>query len=495
MGEILRLRNVSKSYDGQTVLDRVNFKVDAGEILGLLGENGAGKSTMMRIITGIRVADEGEIYFQGEKFEPLNPRHAQDAGISIIHQELNLAGNLSVAENIFLGRLPINRYKQVDYKKLYRNTQNFLDKYGFELKAKDIVGELSVGKQQMVEIAKAISTNAKVLLMDEPTSALTENETEKLFHLMEQLQKQSMAIVFISHKLEEIYRICSKVQVLRDGKDMGEYEIKGIGEGELIKLMVGREISERFATKTNKPGDEILRVEHLSCGTYLKDISFNVRKGEVFGIAGLMGSGRSSVANAIFGINKVDKGSIYINGKQTVIKSPNDAIYNKIGYVPEDRKKQGLVVGFSVQKNITLSILNKVKEKFGFINRDKEAKATAKAIKNLEIKVQNVNEPVKFLSGGNQQKVVLAKWMETHPDILILDDPTRGIDVGTKSQIYNLINELTVQGKAVILISSEMPEVISMSDRIGVMCEGSMTAIVDAKQASQESVMKYAIGG
>lgn len=495
MGEILNLKNISKSYDGQTVLDHMNFKVETGEILGLLGENGAGKSTLMRIITGIRVADEGEIYYQGEKFEPLNPRHAQDAGISIIHQELNLADNLTVAENIFLGRCPVNRFRQVDYRTLFKKTQDFLEKYGFDLNAKDKVGELTVGKQQMVEIAKAISTNAKVLLMDEPTSALTENETEKLFHLMELLQKQSMGIVFISHKLEEIYRICSKVQVLRDGKDMGEYAIEGISENELIKLMVGREISERFATKTNTPSDEILRVEHLSCGTYLKDINFNVKRGEVFGIAGLMGSGRSALANAIFGISKIDQGAIYIDGKQVSIKSSTDAIKNKIGYVPEDRKKEGLVVGFSVQKNITLSVLNKMKEKLGFINRSKENKITQKAIKNLEVKVQDVNEAVKFLSGGNQQKVVLAKWLETEPDILILDDPTRGIDVGTKSQIYALINELTVQGKAVILISSEMPEVLCMSDRIGVMCEGSMRAIVDARRASQESIMKYAIGG
>lgn len=495
MGEILNLKNISKSYDGQTVLDHMNFKVETGEILGLLGENGAGKSTLMRIITGIRVADEGEIYYQGEKFEPLNPRHAQDAGISIIHQELNLADNLTVAENIFLGRCPVNRFRQVDYRTLFKKTQDFLEKYGFDLNAKDKVGELTVGKQQMVEIAKAVSTNAKVLLMDEPTSALTENETEKLFHLMELLQKQSMGIVFISHKLEEIYRICSKVQVLRDGKDMGEYAIEGISENELIKLMVGREISERFATKTNNPSDEILRVEHLSCGTYLKDINFNVKRGEVFGIAGLMGSGRSALANAIFGISKIDQGAIYINGKQVSIKNSTDAIKNKIGYVPEDRKKEGLVVGFSVQKNITLSVLNKMKEKLGFINRSKENKITQKAIKNLEVKVQDVNEAVKFLSGGNQQKVVLAKWLETEPDILILDDPTRGIDVGTKSQIYALINELTVQGKAVILISSEMPEVLCMSDRIGVMCEGSMRAIVDARRASQESIMKYAIGG
>lgn len=495
MGEILNLKNISKSYDGQTVLDHMNFKVETGEILGLLGENGAGKSTLMRIITGIRVADEGEIYYQGEKFEPLNPRHAQDAGISIIHQELNLADNLTVAENIFLGRCPVNRFRKVDYRTLFKKTQDFLEKYGFDLNAKDKVGELTVGKQQMVEIAKAVSTNAKVLLMDEPTSALTENETEKLFHLMELLQKQSMGIVFISHKLEEIYRICSKVQVLRDGKDMGEYAIEGISENELIKLMVGREISERFATKTNNPSDEILRVEHLSCGTYLKDINFNVKRGEVFGIAGLMGSGRSALANAIFGISKIDQGAIYINGKQVSIKNSTDAIKNKIGYVPEDRKKEGLVVGFSVQKNITLSVLNKMKEKLGFINRSKENKITQKAIKNLEVKVQDINEAVKFLSGGNQQKVVLAKWLETEPDILILDDPTRGIDVGTKSQIYALINELTVQGKAVILISSEMPEVLCMSDRIGVMCEGSMRAIVDARRASQESIMKYAIGG
>lgn len=495
MAEVLNLKNITKSYDGQTVLDHVNFKVEEGEILGLLGENGAGKSTLMRIITGIRTPEEGEIFFLGKKVIPENPRQMQDMGITIIHQELNLADNLTVAENIYLGRCPVNRFRQVDYRTLFRQTQDLLDQYDFNLNAKDKIGDLPVGKQQMVEIAKAVSTNAKVILMDEPTSALTEDETEKLFHLMETLQKRSIAIVFISHKLEEIYRICSKVQVLRDGKDMGEYQIQGIGEDELIKLMVGREISDRFAKKTNKPGEEILRVEHLSCGKYLKDVNFDVKKGEVFGIAGLMGSGRSALVNAIFGINKIDRGTVYIKGKPVRIKNSTDAIRNKIGYVPENRKTEGLVIGFSVKKNITLSILGKVREKLGFINRKKEDGITRKAIKNLEIKVQDPNEAVKFLSGGNQQKVVLAKWLETEPDILILDDPTRGIDVGTKAQIYSLINDLTVQGKAVILISSEMPEVISMSDRIGVMCEGSMKAIMDARRASQESIMKFAIGG
>lgn len=495
MAEVLSLKNISKSYDGQTVLDHVNFKVEAGEILGLLGENGAGKSTLMRIITGIRTADEGEIFFEGQKIVPGNPRHAQDIGISIIHQELNLTDNLSVAENIFLGRVPVNKFRQVDFKKLNKQTQDLLDKYDFDMDAKAKVGDLPVGKQQMVEIAKAVSTNAKIILMDEPTSALTEDETKKLFSLMETLQKQSIAIVFISHKLEEIYRICTKVQVLRDGKDMGEYDITNIKEDELIKLMVGREISERFAKKTNKPGEEILRVEHLSRGNVLKNISFSVRKGEVFGIAGLMGSGRSELVNAIFGIDKIDSGDIYINGQKVKIKNSRDAIKNKIGYVPEDRKKEGLVVNFSVQKNISLTVFNKIREKLGFINEKKEKSIAKQAVKNLEVKVQSVDEQVKFLSGGNQQKVVLAKWMETNPDILILDDPTRGIDVGTKAQIYTLINDLTVQGKAVILISSEMPEVLNMSDRIGIMCEGAMNAIVESNKTSQESIMKYAIGG
>lgn len=489
------MKKVSKSFSGVKVLDDINFKLNHGEVLGLLGENGAGKSTLMKILSGVYSLEEGEIFLEGKKISPDNPKHSQDLGISIIHQELNLVDNLTIAENIFLGRIPVNKFKKVDYKALFNNTQRLLDSYEFDLNAKKKVKDLSVGKQQMVEIAKAVSASSKVILMDEPTSALTKEETEKLFNLIRRLKKKNIGIVFISHKLEEIFEICSKVKVLRDGKDMGDHEISNISEDELIKLMVGREISERFPAKTNKPGEEILRVESLCRKNVLENVSFSVRRGEVFGIAGLMGAGRSELINAIVGIDKKDSGKIYINNKETVINCCKDAIDNGIAYVPEDRRKQGVVLNFSVKKNISHAVLSKVRGKLGYILKDKERNIALEDIKNLKIKTTSENQKVALLSGGNQQKVVLAKWLETNPDILILDDPTRGIDVGTKSEIYTLINKITQKGKSVILISSEMPEVISMSDRIGVMYQGKITKILEKKEATQEAIMKYAIGG
>ncbi|MCY6369151.1 sugar ABC transporter ATP-binding protein [Clostridium ganghwense] len=489
------MKNISKSFSGVTVLNNINLKLDAGEVLGLLGENGAGKSTLMKILSGVYSLEEGEIWLEGKTIIPDNPKHAQELGISIIHQELNLVENLTVAENIFLGRLPTNQFGKVDYKKLFSSTQELLDSYEFDLDAKRKVKELSVGKQQMVEIAKAVSVEAKVILMDEPTSALADDETEKLFKLINKLKNENISIVFISHKLEEIFELCSKVKVLRDGQDMGDHDISNITEDGLIKLMVGREISERFPTKTNKPSDEILRVENLSRKDVLKDISFSVKKGEVFGIAGLMGAGRSELMNAIVGIDKKDRGHIYIKDKEVNINCCKDAISNGIAYVPEDRRKHGLVLQFSVKNNIIHAILQKIKGKFGYIFKNKEMEIAIQSMQELKIKATDENQKVGLLSGGNQQKIVLAKWLQTDPDILILDDPTRGIDVGTKAEIYNLINELTEKGKSVILISSEMPEVISMSDRIAVMHEGEITKILNREEANQETIMKYAIGG
>ncbi|ACA55530.1 sugar ABC transporter ATP-binding protein [Clostridium botulinum] len=495
MAELLNMKNIKKSFSGVQVLHGINLAIEEGEVLGLLGENGAGKSTLMKILSGVYPIEEGEIYLENKKIIPENPKHAQNLGISIIHQELNLVENLTVAENIFLGRIPVNKWGKVEYQKLFSGTQEILNSYEFDLDAKANVKELSVGKQQMIEIAKAVSFNSKVILMDEPTSALTDEETEKLFNLIRRLQKQKIGIVFISHKLEEIFELCSKVKVLRDGKDMGEHDISNIDEDKLIQLMVGREISERFPTKNNKPGDEILRIEHISKKDVLDDVSFSVRRGEVFGIAGLMGAGRSELMNAIFGVDRKDAGEIYIDNKKVDIKCCKDAIKNGIGYVPEDRKKQGLILCFSVEKNSTLAVLDKIKGKFACIDRKKEKLIAEKQIEKLSIKVQNKDQKVKLLSGGNQQKIVLGKWLEIEPKILILDDPTRGIDVGTKAEIYNLINKLTKKGHSVILISSEMPEVISMSDRIAVMSEGKITKILNKEEANQETIMKYAIGG
>lgn len=495
MTKLLCMKNISKSFAGVKVLHGINIEVESGEVLGLLGENGAGKSTLMKILSGVYSLEEGEIFLEGKSIKPKDPKDAQKMGITIIHQELNLIENLSIAENIFLGRIPLNRYGKVDYKKMFSDAQELLDSFHFDLNAKELVKNLSVGKQQMVEIAKALSVNSKVILMDEPTSALCDDESEKLFDLINILKNKDIGIIFISHKMEEIFKLCSNVKVLRDGRDMGEHNILNITEDDLIKLMVGREISERFPTKNNKPSDEILRVENICKKGVLDNISFSVKKGEVFGIAGLMGAGRSELVNAIFAVDKMDSGEIYINNKKVKINSCKDAIKNGIGYVPEDRKKQGLVLGFSVERNTTLAIFEKIKSMLGIISSKKEKEIAEANIKKLSIKVKDKDQQVNVLSGGNQQKVVIAKWLETNPKILILDEPTRGIDVGTKAEIYELINKLTEMGNSVILISSEMPEVISMSDRIAVMYEGRIMKILQREEANQETIMKYAIGG
>jgi ribose transport system ATP-binding protein len=487
------MKNISKSFSKINVLNNVNLKIEEGKVLGLLGENGAGKSTLMKILSGVYKKDEGIIIFEDKEINPQNPKEVQTLGISIIYQELNLIDNMSVAENIYLGRWPLNVYKKINYKCLYENTEKLLKENNLNLNSKDIVGNLSVGKKQMVEIAKAISFNSKIILMDEPTSALSNDESEKLFNIIESLKEKGVGIVFISHKMEEIYRICDKVKVLRDGKDMGEKEINNVTEKELIKMMVGRDIEDRFPKKNNEIGETILEVKNLT-SKKVKNISFNVRQGEVFGIAGLMGAGRTETMRAIFGIDKIFSGEVYLKGKKISIKNPEIAIKNGIGFVPEDRKKEGLILDFSVLQNSVLAILNKIKNIFGYINHKEEIRISNNIIENLEVKTNSNKQIIKYLSGGNQQKVIIGKWLEIKPDILILDDPTRGIDVGTKAQIYSLINNITRKGKSVILISSELPEVVNMCDRVMVMHEGELMKVLNKDEISQERIMYYAIG-
>ncbi|MDN5342756.1 MULTISPECIES: sugar ABC transporter ATP-binding protein [Oceanotoga] len=490
---LLNMKNISKSFSKINVLNNVNLKIEEGKVLGLLGENGAGKSTLMKILSGVYKKDEGIIIFEDKEINPQNPKEVQTLGISIIYQELNLIDNMSVAENIYLGRWPLNVYKKINYKCLYENTEKLLKENNLNLNSKDIVGNLSVGKKQMVEIAKAISFNSKIILMDEPTSALSNDESEKLFNIIESLKEKGVGIVFISHKMEEIYRICDKVKVLRDGKDMGEKEINNVTEKELIKMMVGRDIEDRFPKKNNEIGETILEVKNLT-SKKVKNISFNVRQGEVFGIAGLMGAGRTETMRAIFGIDKIFSGEVYLKGKKISIKNPEIAIKNGIGFVPEDRKKEGLILDFSVLQNSVLAILNKIKNIFGYINHKEEIRISNNIIENLEVKTNSNKQIIKYLSGGNQQKVIIGKWLEIKPDILILDDPTRGIDVGTKAQIYSLINNITRKGKSVILISSELPEVVNMCDRVMVMHEGELMKVLNKDEISQERIMYYAIG-
>lgn len=495
MAELLHADNITKEFPGVKALDSVNIKINGGEVLGLLGENGAGKSTLLNVMSGIFQPDGGKIYMENKEAVVEGPKHAMELGIAIVHQELKLMSNMTVAENIFMGRLPKTKFGKVSYRKLFEDTKALLDRFGFHINPKDEVRLLSIASQQIVEIAKALSVNAKVILMDEPTSSLTTEETERLFSIIEKLKDNGVGIVFISHKLEEIFRCCDHVQVLRDGQDMGVYQVKGITEEKLVELMVGREISQRFPKKHANIGERILEVKNVSRGEYVRNVSFEVHKGEVFGIAGLVGSGRSELVRLVFGADKKDSGEVWIKGKKVDVKSPSTAIENAIFLVPEDRKTQGLILKQTIEKNISLPMIKRIKKLFGFLDAKIEKSMAESEIKSLRIKCTGRSQQVLNLSGGNQQKVVLGKCLQTQPDIMILDDPTRGIDVGTKAEIYEMINDFTQQGKAVILISSELPEVISMSDRVGIMFEGEMKAILSKEDLSQEQVIKYAIGG
>jgi len=493
--ELLQARNISKFFPGVKALEDVSITIRSGEVLGVLGENGAGKSTLLNVLCGRYKPDNGEISINGEEVNIQGVKHAFELGIAIVHQELMLHNNLSVAENVYMGRLPTNKFGKVQYGKLFTQTDELLKQFGFNIDPKQEVRFLSIAEQQMVEITKALSYNAKVILMDEPTSSLTTEEIDVLFRTMDYLKKKGVGLVFISHKLEEIEACCDRVQVFRDGKDLGERLVSETTEDELVRLMVGRDISQRFPTKTNTPEDVILEVRNLTRGEHVKDVSFSVRKGEVFGIAGLVGAGRSEIVRLLYGADKKDSGDIYINGEKVQITSPKKAIKNGLYLAPEDRKKQGLVLIQDIEYNTVLSIIDRIKKAFSYIDVKKQRVLADDQIKQLQIKCTGRTQKTVTLSGGNQQKVVLGKCVLTEPDIMILDEPTRGIDVGTKAEIYNLINDMTKNGKTIILISSELPEVIKMSDRVAVIHDGKLKAILDSDNLTQERVIKYAIGG
>lgn len=495
MAELLHARNISKYFPGVKALEDVNFTIRAGEVLGILGENGAGKSTLLNILCGNYKPDQGAIVVNGQELSIQGVKHAFELGIAIVHQELMLHNNLSVAENVFMGRLPKNKIGKVQYRRLFKQTEELLDSFGFKIDPRQEVRYLSIAEQQMVEITKALSYNAKVILMDEPTSSLTNEETTILFDTIEKLKKNGVGIVFISHKLEEIFTICDRVQVLRDGRDIGEKLVSEVDEDMLVNMMIGRDISQKFPTKTNTPGDVVLEVRNLTRGEAVKDVSFSVRKGEVFGIAGLVGAGRSEIVRLIFGADKRSSGEVLINGRKVNLRSPKKAIKHGIYLVPEDRKKEGLVLIQDIEYNTVLSILGKLKRILAYIDIKRQRILSDEQIKQLDIRCTGRGQRAVTLSGGNQQKVVLGKCVLTEPEIMILDEPTRGIDVGTKTEIYNLINELTVKGKTIIMISSELPEVIKMSDRVAVIHNGELKVILDSENLTQERVIKYAIGG
>ena len=493
MGDIiLKMNGIDKSFPGVHALDHVNLEVRKGEVLALMGENGAGKSTLMKVLTGIYKKDEGSIVYEGKEVEFTNPKDTQEAGIVIVHQELNMMNHLTVAQNIFIGREAMSG-KLINDKKMNEEAEKLFDKLNIKIDPTEKMGNLTVGKQQMCEIAKAISHDAKVIVFDEPSAALTEAEIEELFKIIRDLRKKQLGIVYISHRMDEIKVITDRVTVMRDGGYVGTLITKECTKDDIINMMVGRVIYEDPKTQSNVPADApvVLKVEHLNAGKMVRDVSFELHKGEILGFSGLMGAGRTETARALFGADPMDSGDIYVNGQKVTIKSPMDAVKCGIGYLSEDRKRYGIVVQKSVAENSTMVDLDNYVNGI-FINKKKENDVALKYVKSLKTKTPSVDQLVVNLSGGNQQKVVIAKWLIRNCDILIFDEPTRGIDVGAKSEIYHLMNELAAQGKSIIMISSEMTEILRMSDRIVVMCEGRKTGELDIAEATQENIMHAA---
>ncbi len=492
MGEyIVEVSGVSKGFPGVLALDNVSFNLKAGEVLALLGENGAGKSTLMKILSGIYEKDSGTIKVFGEEVHDMSPKKAQELGVAIIHQELNMCSHLTVAENIFLGREKTKSGILSD-KEMEKQAKSILDKLNMDISPDTIVGDLAVSKQQMVEIAKALSTNAKILIMDEPTSALTSKEIDDLFRIIRQLKSEGCAIVYISHRLEELQHIVDRVTILRDGQYITSVNYADTNLEEIIANMVGREIKEKFPRVSCKKGKKIFEVKNLNAGKMVRDVSFELYEGEIVGIAGLMGAGRTETTRAIFGVDAKESGEIILDGKSITINKPMDAIKAGIVLAPEDRKKDGLCTKLSIKENIALPNLDIICDKLGIVNRKKEKAMTQKAVSDLRIKTPNMEVNAGSLSGGNQQKVVVGKWLARNSRVVIFDEPTRGIDVAAKVEIYNLMNELKKQGIGVLFVSSEMPEVMGISDKIIVMCDGKITGEMITEEATQDAILKYA---
>ncbi|WNC13541.1 ATP-binding cassette domain-containing protein [Brevibacillus brevis] len=492
---LLEMKGISKSFPGVKVLSDVQLNLKGGELVALMGENGAGKSTLMKILGGIYERDAGTIVVKGEVQEKMTPDIAASRGIAIIHQELNLIPHLTVMENIFLGReYTYGKSGFVNWGRMRKETKRWLDQLAISLDPDTPVGELSVGQQQMIEIAKALSMQADILVLDEPTAALTNREIDALFEVIASLKEKGVGMIYISHRMEEIFQVSDRITVLRDGQYVGTVETAHTDMDELVKMMVGREITDRFPKADVKWGEERLRVEHLSVKGKLSDISFTVKSGEIVGVAGLMGAGRTEMAKALFGLEKVREGQIYVDGKPIRVTKPIDAISAGIALVTEDRKEEGLVLSLSVRENISLPNLEKVSS-LGVMQPGKEQALADDAISRLFIKTAGGEQIVGSLSGGNQQKVVIGKWLATRPKILILDEPTRGVDIGAKKEIYDIMNRLAQEGVAILMISSELPEVLGMSDRVLVMHEGRITGEFTREEATQELIMYAATGG
>lgn len=489
--DFLKMLHIDKSFPGVKALDDVSITVKRGEVMGLIGENGAGKSTLMKILNGVLAKDSGQIEVFGEKIDIKSPHDAQKVGISIIHQELNVIDNLSIAENIFLG-VEIRKGIFTDKQKMYDSTVKLLEKIGLCLSPNTLVKNLSIAQQQMVEVAKALSFNARLIVMDEPTSSLSDKEVDTLLDIIRSLRAEGVSTIFISHRLNEVFAIADSVTVMRDGRMIEKLFGNDINEEKIVNLMVGRKIGSLIVKEETEIGEAVLKVSNLSARKMIRDVSFSVRKGEILGFSGLMGSGRTEVMNALFGIDKKISGEIRIHNKLVEIRTPQQAVNHGIGFVPEDRKIAGLILGMTVKENITITCLKQLRNLL-FVNSRKEQKEVDSFIKKLRIKTPHRDQKAKNLSGGNQQKVVIAKWLINKPRILIMDEPTRGIDVGAKKEVHYLITELARQGIAIILISSELPEVIGMSDRIIVMNEGRVSGELTKEEATQKRIMSLAI--
>ncbi|MEG1311755.1 MAG: ribose ABC transporter ATP-binding protein RbsA [Romboutsia sp.] len=487
---ILKMNNIIKEFPGVKALDGVNLQLYEGRVMALMGENGAGKSTLMKILSGVYKKDGGQIFYKGIETDIKGPKDAGEKGIAIIHQELNLIKDLSIGENIFLGREPKKGFR-IDFNKLYTDADKLLQKLNVEISSKELVENLSIAQMQMVEIAKALSLDAKIIIMDEPTDALTDKETKSLFNVITELKNEGKAIVYISHRLKEIFEICDGITVLRDGKYVGYEDVSNLDEDKMIEMMVGRKLTDQFPRVKTEMGKTVLEVKNLT-NQYIKDISFEVKAGEILGISGLMGAGRTELAKTIYGHFKKTSGQIYKYGKLIENNSAKDAIKNRIAYVSEDRKGDGLILELSVKENMSISSLERVSSIFR-IDKKKELERVKSYIDRMRIKTPSENQLIKNLSGGNQQKIAIAKALMIHPDVLILDEPTRGVDVGAKKEIYDLVNEFKNSGKAVIMISSEMPEILGLSDRIIVLSQGVLTGEFDRKDATQESILKCAV--
>jgi len=490
----LKLENIVKTFPGVRAVKDVSLEAYPGEILSLVGENGAGKSTLMNVVNGIFPADSGQIILDGEPVSIDSPRKAVELGITMIHQELALIPQMTVGQNIFLGREPRRKVKAlIDWKKLYADAQREMDHLGIDIPVRAQISELSIAQRQMVEIAKALSYNARLIALDEPTSAITDKEATVLFELMRSLRDKGVTLIYISHRMEEVFDLSDRIAIMRDGQLVGVARKDEITPAEVIRLMVGRELNDFFPKVEVQRGKLVLEARHLKSGTMLKDASLTLHAGEIVGLSGLVGAGRTNLARVLFGADSLEHGEIILDGKPVSFKSPQDAIGMGIGLVTEDRKNEGLFLGQSVRSNAAVGLLKSL-SRLGFIQYRKVNEWATKAVDSLKVRTPSLQQRVKNLSGGNQQKVILARWLALNPKVLILDEPTRGVDVGAKAEIYTLIGELAAKGVAILMISSELPEILGISDRILVMREGRVLAEFTREEATQDNIMQAATG-